>query len=94
MYKQHAEEQLSQSEKSLRFDSPILCDCDEVITKEKSNGVRSGDTDGGVDITDEMCSMYDVLRICYRWSLRIFYHVLNTAGINASVVNHSVLPEK
>ncbi|GFV27356.1 hypothetical protein TNCV_3795511 [Trichonephila clavipes] len=48
----------------------------------------------GVDITDEMCSIYDVSRLCYRWPLRIFYHLLNTAGHNASIVNHLTLPEK
>ncbi|GFW55293.1 uncharacterized protein TNCV_116791 [Trichonephila clavipes] len=49
---------------------------------------------GGVDITDDMCRTYDVSRICNRWPLRIFYHLLNAARINASNVYHLVLPEK
>ncbi|GFU84912.1 uncharacterized protein TNCV_3132481 [Trichonephila clavipes] len=49
---------------------------------------------GGVDITDEMGSTCNVSRICNSWSLRIFYHLRNPAGINASTVYHSVLPEK
>ncbi|GFS67218.1 hypothetical protein TNCV_2902321 [Trichonephila clavipes] len=51
-------------------------------------------TKGGVDITDEMCSIRDVSRICNRWPLRIFYYLLNTAGINASILHHLVFPEK
>ncbi|GFX93039.1 hypothetical protein TNCV_139831 [Trichonephila clavipes] len=48
---------------------------------------------GGVHITDEMCSVYDVSRICNHWPLRICY-LLNTAGINDSILYHSVFPEK
>ncbi|GFX77809.1 hypothetical protein TNCV_1107261 [Trichonephila clavipes] len=51
-------------------------------------------TKGGVDITDEMCSIYDVSRICNCWPY--IAHILSssdTSGINASIL-HPVFPEK
>ncbi|GFV99816.1 hypothetical protein TNCV_5081761 [Trichonephila clavipes] len=47
---------------------------------------------GGVNITDETCSIYDVPRLCNCWSFCEYF--INTTGINASNVYHSVLPEK
>ncbi|GFX86021.1 uncharacterized protein TNCV_2403171 [Trichonephila clavipes] len=41
-----------------------------------------------------MCSIYDVSRIYNHWPLRIFDHLLNTVGINALILHHSVFPEK
>ncbi|PRD18532.1 UNVERIFIED_CONTAM: hypothetical protein NCL1_60253 [Trichonephila clavipes] len=56
--------------------------------------IDSQDELSSVDISDEMCSIYDVSQIWNRWSLRIFYHPLNTTGNKASIVYQSVLPEK
>ncbi|GFV31135.1 hypothetical protein TNCV_4314601 [Trichonephila clavipes] len=48
----------------------------------------------GVAFTDEKCSTNDLSQICSRWTLQIFYHLLNSTGINASIVCHSVFPDK
>ncbi|CAH2003138.1 unnamed protein product [Acanthoscelides obtectus] len=43
-------------------------------------------TKGGVDVSDELSSNYNVSRNSRRWPLTIFFSLLNTASINAFVV--------
>lgn len=60
----------------------------------KSEIVRfCNSTKCGVDKADQMCNTYDVSRIFNRWSLRILFHKLNTAGINIFALNYSVLQD-
>lgn len=40
----------------------------------------------GVDIVDKMCSTYNVARNTRRWSMVVFFSMLNIAGINAQVI--------
>lgn len=44
------------------------------------------ETKGGVDTADQMCGNYSISRICSRWPLRFFFHMLDTSGINANVI--------
>lgn len=43
-------------------------------------------TKSGVDTVDQMKSLYNVARITRRWTLVIFFALLNIAGINAYVI--------
>lgn len=43
-------------------------------------------TKGGVDVVDKLCSAYDCARNTRRWPMVIFYHLLNTAGINSQII--------
>lgn len=43
-------------------------------------------TKGGVDVHDEMKGSYSVARTSNRWSLTIFFSLLNTAGINSYII--------
>ena len=46
-------------------------------------------TKGGVDVVDELKSRYSVARVCFRWPLRIFFTLLDVAGINAQIIHES-----
>lgn len=46
-------------------------------------------TKGGVDTFDQLCHTYSVSRKTRRWSLCVFYGILNTVGINSMVLLHS-----
>ncbi|XP_066583280.1 piggyBac transposable element-derived protein 4-like [Prorops nasuta] len=43
-------------------------------------------TKGGVDKVDEMIGKYSVARMCNRWSLRVFFHILDIAALNSYVI--------
>jgi len=51
----------------------------EVITYYNS-------TKGGVDVVDELKGEYSVSRISCRWSLTIFFALMNIAGINGQII--------
>lgn len=51
----------------------------EVITYYNS-------TKGGVDVVDELKVEYSVSRISCRWSLKIFFALMNIAGINGQII--------
>ena len=40
----------------------------------------------GVDMVDKMCSAYDVQRGTRRWSMVVFFSMLNIAGINSQII--------
>lgn len=40
----------------------------------------------GVDMTDQMARKYNVKCKCHRWLMRVFYNILDLAGINAWVL--------
>lgn len=44
-------------------------------------------TKGGVDTTDQLCSLYSVSRKTRRWPLVIFFCLMNTVGINSQVIH-------
>ncbi|XP_023225627.1 piggyBac transposable element-derived protein 4-like isoform X2 [Centruroides sculpturatus] len=46
-------------------------------------------TKGGVDILDQLTSNYNVQRNTKRWTMVIFYCLLNIAGVNAHIIHHS-----
>ncbi|XP_046397016.1 piggyBac transposable element-derived protein 4-like [Ischnura elegans] len=50
-------------------------------------------TKGGVDTVDEMCATYSVARNTRRWPMVVFYHLMNTLGINAFVIFRNLHPE-
>lgn len=43
-------------------------------------------TKGGVNVVDELSGSYSVARNCRRWPLRIFFSLMDTAGINSQVI--------
>lgn len=43
-------------------------------------------TKGGVDVVDELKSTYSVSRFCCRWPLRLFFTILDIAGINSNII--------
>lgn len=43
-------------------------------------------TKGGVDVVDELKQLYSVARVSNRWSLTLFYSLLNIAGVNAYII--------
>ena len=45
-----------------------------------------------VDTADQMSNTYNVLRLCNYYTLRILFHLLNTANSNAFVLNYSAFP--
>lgn len=42
-------------------------------------------TKGGVDVVDELCANYDVSRTTERWSMCVFYNILNMATVNGNI---------
>ncbi|CAH1984346.1 unnamed protein product [Acanthoscelides obtectus] len=46
-------------------------------------------TKGGVDVVDELKSNYSVSRFCCRWPLRVFFTILDVAGINSHIIYKS-----
>ncbi|KAG8228271.1 hypothetical protein J437_LFUL006238 [Ladona fulva] len=50
-------------------------------------------TKGGVDTVDKMCGSYNTARNTRRWPLAIFYHLLNTIGINSFILHKNIFPE-
>lgn len=42
---------------------------------------------GGVDVLDRLKINYDLTRSCFRWPLRLFFTIINIAGINAQIIN-------
>lgn len=40
----------------------------------------------GVDVVDKMCKQYSVMRNSRRWSLTLFFNLLNIAGINSLII--------
>ena len=63
---------------------------DDTIIPENNNKPEIicyyNSTKAGVDVVDEMKGTYSVARMCNRWSLRLFFSVLNMAGINAQII--------
>jgi hypothetical protein len=55
-------------------------------------------TKGAVDMLDQMCARYTVQRATGRWTVEMFYGIINIAAVNALVIyTHSmrkVQPEK
>ncbi|KAG8237164.1 hypothetical protein J437_LFUL016649 [Ladona fulva] len=47
----------------------------------------------GVDTEDEVCETYSVERNTRRWPVAVFYHLLNTSGINAFIIYRSIHPD-
>lgn len=45
-------------------------------------------TKSGVDCVDKLCASYNVARNTRRWTMVVFFSMLNVAGINALVVSH------
>lgn len=43
-------------------------------------------TKGGVDVVDQMKEEYSVGRMTRRWPMRLFFSVLNIAGINSQII--------
>lgn len=43
-------------------------------------------TKGGVDVVDELKSLYSVARVSCRWPLTIFFSLMNIGGINSYVI--------
>jgi len=43
-------------------------------------------TKGGVDVVDELKGEYSISRIICRWSLTIFFSLMNIAGINSQII--------
>ena len=52
------------------------------------------DTTGGVDTFDKMVHAYSVSRCTRRWLLRMFYGILDQAGINALILYKLANPSK
>ncbi|CAH2098380.1 unnamed protein product [Euphydryas editha] len=50
-------------------------------------------TKGGVDNVDKLIRSYDVSRNSRRWPLTLFFWMLNTAGINAKIIQMLNSPE-
>lgn len=53
-------------------------------------------TKGGVDVVDQMKEEYSVGRMTRRWPMRLFFSILNIAGINSQIIykentNHLLL---
>lgn len=44
-------------------------------------------TKGGVDVVDELKTLYSVSRFCCRWPLRIFFSMLDIGGINSQIIH-------
>jgi hypothetical protein len=43
-------------------------------------------TKGGVDVVDQMKEEYSVGRMTRRWPMRLFYSIINIAGINSQII--------
>lgn len=43
-------------------------------------------TKAGVDVVDALCGSYNVSRNSKRWSMTIFYGLLNIAAVNANII--------
>lgn len=43
-------------------------------------------TKGGVDVVDRLKEEYSVARVACRWPLRLFFTILNIAGINSQII--------
>ena len=63
-------------------------DIDEATGNKKKPSMITfyNSTKGGVDSNDQMCANYNVGRRTKRWPLAIFFHLINTSGVNAYVV--------
>ncbi|KAJ8963862.1 hypothetical protein NQ314_005331 [Rhamnusium bicolor] len=48
--------------------------------------VDYNNTKYGVDVVDQMCASYSVARNSKRWSLTVFFNMMNIGGINAPVL--------
>ncbi|XP_063222178.1 piggyBac transposable element-derived protein 4-like isoform X4 [Bacillus rossius redtenbacheri] len=46
-------------------------------------------TKGGVDMVDQLSSLYDVSRNSRRWPLTVFFALMNVAGINSQIIFQS-----
>lgn len=46
-------------------------------------------TKGGVDTVDKLCAVYNVARNTRRWSMVVFFSLLNVAGINSQIIYNS-----
>lgn len=51
-------------------------------------------TKGGVDVVDEMVSLYSTSRITCRWPLTIFFCLLNIGGINSQIIYYANTNDK
>lgn len=43
-------------------------------------------TKSGIDILDKLCSTYNVTRNTHRWTMIVFFTLLNIAGINSEII--------
>lgn len=48
---------------------------------------------GAVDTFDQLCSVYTVARKTFQWPLRIFYSILDMAGVNTQILPFLTLTE-
>ncbi|XP_033228146.1 uncharacterized protein LOC117179985 [Belonocnema kinseyi] len=58
----------------------------DVETQKPEAVVFYNKTKGGTDTFDMMCKNFSVARITKRWPLRLFYGMLDQAGVNAAVL--------
>lgn len=60
---------------------------EETGTKKKPEIITYyNKTKVGVDMVDKMCSLYNVSRNTRRWSMAVFFSMLNVAAINAQII--------
>ena len=73
---------------SSMHDQPVIRDNGkpEIITFYNS-------TKSGVDTFDQMCSLQSCTRMTNRWSITVFYGMLNAAAVNAFVLYHEHKPQ-
>jgi hypothetical protein len=69
-------------------------DPDHGATRKPSAITFYNETKGGVDSVDQMCATYSVSRNSRRWTLTVFFHVMNVAGINAIVANSCITEDR
>ncbi|XP_033218240.1 piggyBac transposable element-derived protein 4-like [Belonocnema kinseyi] len=63
--------------------------------QEKPNVVISYNNNmGGVDLSDQIIHLYELLRKTVKWYRKVFFHFLDMATFSASVVYNSFHPEK
>jgi hypothetical protein len=66
---------------SLHHDSAICSDSGKPETIEFYNKSK-----GAVDMLDQICARYTVQRVTCRWTIAMFYGMINIAAVNALVI--------
>lgn len=81
---------------------PSLHD-DDKIDEESGNEAKPeiitfyNSTNGDVDVVDQKKEHYSVARVTSRWPMRLFFSILNIAGINAQIIykaNTNILSQR